>query len=308
MWFLETEDKSIKAKCSVAPTTPLEFVTTFVDQTGANLNQGPLSEHGTITNVSADIIPPPIDKVKRSVESISIINSDNVTQVVTVQYWNADPFPGSGSNLFIATLLPGWKLEFNQYQNWNIYDAEGLKKNAELAIEGDVDVNITTTTKQTYSAAINGLVTAALATDVFEIKGSASKTIKITKLEISGTTTAGSGITIPGTIIKRSTANTGGTSTALTAVPHDSLNAAATATLKAYTANPTLGTLVGGLIAKRITFTQSGAQRPDNIFEFTTRIAQPVVLRGTSESVCVNFGGTTITGPLISIYVEWTEE
>jgi len=97
----------------------------------------------------------------------------------------------------------------------------------------------------TYSAAIGALVTAGAATDIFTITGSATKTIRITRIRIGGNSTTATWHIFLG--IKRSTANTGGTSTVLTRVPHDSLNAAATATIRAYTANPTLGTTVGTL-------------------------------------------------------------
>lgn len=126
MWFLENEDKSIQAKCSIAPGTPLDFVTTYTDQTGANLNQGPLSNHGTVSNAYANIIDPPADKVKRSVESISIVNTDAAIQTVTISYFDSTPGPGTNRVLFTAHLLPGWKVEFNQYQNWNIYDEFGI--------------------------------------------------------------------------------------------------------------------------------------------------------------------------------------
>src|SRR5947209_15765629 len=79
--------------------------------------------------------------------------------------------------------------------------------------------------KATYAASVQGLAVAASATDVFEIKGSGTKTIRVNRVRVSGIkTTAGADVDIV-TLI-RSTANTAGTSTAPTAVPYDSTSAA----------------------------------------------------------------------------------
>src|SRR5204863_4895248 len=98
--------------------------------------------------------------------------------------------------------------------------------------------------KATYGASITGLVVAASATDIFAITGSATKIVRITRLRISGVRTTGTDTDIQ--LIKRSTANTGGTSTNPTKVAYDSNDPASTATINAYTANPTgLGTAIG---------------------------------------------------------------
>jgi hypothetical protein len=75
-------------------------------------------------------------------------------------------------------------------------------------------------TLATYSSSITGLSPASLATDIFTIIGSATKTITITNIEVSATqTTAG---TINTQLIKRSTADTGGGSSSITEVQHTS--------------------------------------------------------------------------------------
>lgn len=159
-----------------------------------------------------------------------------------------------------------------------------------------------------YSAAAVGLVTTATATDVFTITGSSTKTIKITRIAFSGSTTAGSGIGFNCQLIKRSTANSGGTSSTLTNVPNDSSNAAATATVRSYTANPTVGTAVGTIRAIRYSTTATGAVTTQVEWDFGVRPAQPIVLRGTSEVLAINFSSTTITGPIFNFGIEWTEE
>jgi hypothetical protein len=162
--------------------------------------------------------------------------------------------------------------------------------------------------KQTYAAAVSGFVPPAAATDIFTITGSATKTIRITLLRVSCTTSAGSGISINAALIKRSTADSAGTSTTMTNVPHDSTNSAATAVVKAYTANPTLGTTVGNVRTSRFQINSAGTTSNELAYELGTRPAQTLVLRGTSEQLCVNFGGATITSPICSIAIEWTEE
>lgn len=163
--------------------------------------------------------------------------------------------------------------------------------------------------KNTYSSAVSAFVSPLLATDIFTVQGSATKTIKITSIIISGTTTAGSGLSVSCTLVRRSTANTGGVTATPAIVPHDSTSPAATAIVRNYTSNATaLGTSIGNIAAERITINTAGAINNNIYYEYQTRFDQGIVLRGTSEFLCINFGGITITGPLISISIEFTEE
>lgn len=162
--------------------------------------------------------------------------------------------------------------------------------------------------KHTYSAAISALVPAGSPTDIMTITGSATKTIRITMVEISGTTSSGSGIRGQANLIRRSTPNTGGTSTSPTRVSHDSTNIAPTATVLAYTANPTLGTTVGTIRSMALTFLASGSAASLIDWFFGDRPAQAVILRGTNQVIAINLGGVTVTGGQISGSIEWTEE
>jgi hypothetical protein len=157
----------------------------------------------------------------------------------------------------------------------------------------------------TYSAAVNNFLSAASATDIFNIIGSASKTIRIHRIRISGSTTSGSPIKVGMKLIKRSALNTGGTRIASTMVPHDSTSPAATANVGHYTANPTaLGSSVGNIRSMHVAFNQAGITGGEPIFDFKN---QPIILRNATEQLCINFNSTTISGALISIYVEWSE-
>jgi hypothetical protein len=162
--------------------------------------------------------------------------------------------------------------------------------------------------KNTYSAAFIGLVPAAATTDLFTIQGSSTKTIRITSLRFTVSTTAGSGILSNISLVKRSTVDSGGTSTIATNVPHDSTNLAGTAVVRGYTANPTLGTSVGAVRSVRYAATPASVPNQEMYVEFGTRPSQTMILRGTSEQLCLNLGGSTITGPIADFSIEWTEE
>lgn len=147
---------------------------------------------------------------------------------------------------------------------------------------------------------------AATATDVFTLTGSASKTIRIRKIVLSGTqTTAGNVVT---SITKRSTANSGGTSTGLTEVPLDSSDAAATATGLSYTVNPTTGTLVGDVDMRSVHIPTALTEAVPTEWEFGVPGRRELVLRGTGEVVAINLGGATLTGGSLTATFEWTEE
>ena len=159
----------------------------------------------------------------------------------------------------------------------------------------------------TYSAAAVNFILAAASTDVFMISGSATKTIKITLVAITMTTTSGSPLKVSPQLIKRSTLNTGA-SVAVTNVPHDSLSAAATASVKNYVVNPTLlGTAIGTLRVENISVNMQGVLGGAAMWKFTEIGEQPIVLRGVNENLVINLGGATVTGPVASAYVEWTE-
>ena len=164
------------------------------------------------------------------------------------------------------------------------------------------------TAPSTYAASTNGLVLAASATDVFTITGSASKTIRVTKVMFNAIQTTAAQVGV--VLLRRSTANTGGTSTAPTAVNYDTANAAATATVAAYTANPTTtGTLVGNLYVQRVfvpgAATASDAQGLSETFGDFGQ--QPFVLRGAAQQLAINLAGVSVVGGSANITVEWTE-
>jgi hypothetical protein len=163
--------------------------------------------------------------------------------------------------------------------------------------------------RSTYTAYTAAFTAATTATDIFTIQGSATKIIRILRVEIYVTqTTAAAGNIF---LIKRSAANTGGTSVAATRAPFDSVSAAATATVQHYTANPTaLGASVGNIRAFRgiVPAPTTVINNPVASWEFGTKSGSAIVLRNINELLAVNLSGVTITGNSFIIGCEWTEE
>ena len=173
-----------------------------------------------------------------------------------------------------------------------------------------VSIAEVSTSKMTYSAATGSFTPPATPTDMFIINGSATKTIKISQIIISTTqTTAGVNVFF---VVKRSTANTGGTSVSETLVPYDSQDTAATGTAKHYTANPTVGTAVGTIRSPKLwSADASGANSGMSIytFDFQRLNEQGMTLRGVAEGLAVNFNGAALPAGLsVNISVTWTEE
>ena len=169
-----------------------------------------------------------------------------------------------------------------------------------------VSASLTSGTVDTYSAS-NVFTLPTLATDVFTISGSATKTIRIYRVLFYLTATTGSNATIIG--LRRSSINTGGTSTLLTGVAHDTTNAAATAVVRSYTANPTLGTLVGNMFHFGV-YVSGGGTIGSIPFSYLIEnpIVEPITLRGTSQLFAVNMNGVTFAGNVARATVIWTEE
>lgn len=168
--------------------------------------------------------------------------------------------------------------------------------------------------KTTYRAATLDPFVAATTADVpiFIIEGSATKTIVVKRIAVSGITlTAVAYLTL--NVCKYSTAATGGTAVAAALVPLDSTFAAATATAKHYTAAPTAGTLVGTLatartLAQATTAAAAGLPR-DFVFNFGDMPeTKGIVLRGTAQGCGLVWATAPATTPTLSINVEWTEE
>lgn len=168
--------------------------------------------------------------------------------------------------------------------------------------------------KATYRAStIIPLVVAVTANrTIFNIVGSATKTVVVKRIAISGATLTAVGY-FAVNVVKYSTATTGGTSTALVRVPLDSADPAATAVVRAYTAVPTDGTLVGTMATNRCLWqatTAAAAGLPrDYVFDFGDMPQTGgITIRGVAEELALVFPVALASAGTLAIDIEWTEE
>jgi hypothetical protein len=172
----------------------------------------------------------------------------------------------------------------------------------------DLPVQISAGALPTYSAVTLALSLATSATDVVTLSGSATTTVRVLRVRIMGTkTTAGQELIA---LLRRSTANTGGTSTTITAALHDTNSSVATAVFRTYTVNPTaLGTGNGFYRIERTFWPAlSSVVSPSVLeWEFDGLDEQNIVLRGTSDFLAINMQSGSVAGDTLYASIEWTE-
>jgi len=167
-----------------------------------------------------------------------------------------------------------------------------------------------------YSASSVGLVPAASATDLYCISAGTSRNLSIKHIKISGT--AGTAISTPFLIYRRSalgTAGTAATSLALpVAAPLNPNDPASSATLIAYTANPTVAsspilldaamvdlpvtTAAGGSVTEKLSYGETISWFFHNL----------VIPKGTTQQICVNLNGVSVSSGVLNITMFWTEQ
>jgi hypothetical protein len=162
--------------------------------------------------------------------------------------------------------------------------------------------------KASYGCATQSLATVTSGTDVARLSGSATTTVRVTRITVSGTIDTAAQYVNVG-IFKRTAAASGGTASQPSIGLYDSTNAAVTAVVDLYTGNPTTG--AGILVkAQRVWCALSGTAAASPglaVFEFGTRNSQSLVLRGVAQGAAVNLGTTGNAG-VFDIDFEWTEE
>jgi len=140
--------------------------------------------------------------------------------------------------------------------------------------------------------------------------GSATKTIRVGYVQAGGDATAASIWDVY--LYQRTTANTGGTATNPTANKHDSNDAAASATLTLYTANPSaLGTGVmfrGGHVL--LASATNPAVTPLWVtWQFGIENDKAVVLRGATQCLAISNNANAVpAGTSVYLTITWTEE
>lgn len=171
-------------------------------------------------------------------------------------------------------------------------------------------------TQATYTAGFIGLVPPASATDTICIAGSASKTVAVTRIQLSGT--AGTLVTLPVTLVRRVTVATGGTAASTTANPanniakHDVNNATATAVPISYTAVPTItDSSPTYLQTANLTLPTTAAGTSTVPIDWRYgNIAtgeQPLILSGAAAQLCLNLNTVSVSSGVLTGSITWYE-
>lgn len=168
----------------------------------------------------------------------------------------------------------------------------------------------------TYFVQSIGIVPAATPSDIFCLTGSATRTIRVKQVRVSGT--AGTAINITTYLMKHSVANTGGAAASTeatglpTLTPADSTFATVTATATAYTANPTIDATRVFLSSQThfLPVTSTAVAAVPAIWNFDPPSSfSPVVLRGVAQQLCVNYNGvTTPSSGVVQVGMIFTEQ
>lgn len=161
----------------------------------------------------------------------------------------------------------------------------------------------------TYRYEAVGITPAATPTDIFTLQGSASKVIKVKRIILSGEATAAAQIVA--NLVRRSAANTAGTSTAPTIAQADNADAAPFGAIKLYSVNPTaLGAAVATIISRRLGLNPNAGLPATQVeLSFGVRNDKPIILRGATDFLAINLAGAALpAGTKLDVAIEWTEE
>jgi len=168
----------------------------------------------------------------------------------------------------------------------------------------------------TFSASGSAFAQVATPTVWLVIQGSASKTVRIRRIELAGAATAAG--SMPFVIARCSAAGTLGSAvlTAVTAAEHDTAGAGATAVVSTVgIANyGTPPTVVANIAAGRVNMVALGSAATSSagnplVFEFGAAGESGLVLRGPSEFITVSGSGAAIPPGGVNDYrIVWTEE
>lgn len=161
---------------------------------------------------------------------------------------------------------------------------------------------------QGFRAVIDGYAPAATPTDIITLFGDSGKVIELVSWEIHYTATSGATL-FDAKLIKRSTANSGGTSSVITPValePQGQGNQRGV--LTKYTANPAgLGTAVGTVAYAQIVAAVNGGRF--DLYRAMELPREGVRARGALQGLCLNLNGVTVpgSGVLVTNIIEWRE-
>lgn len=170
----------------------------------------------------------------------------------------------------------------------------------------------------TYSAISLALAPASSATDIFCISGSTTKTIHVTRIGISGT--AGTLVSAPFTLLLRHSLDSGGTAASTTANPANTLgplypsDPAPTATLIAYSANPTINDTSPAYVRSAyLSLPTTSANIAPQLLAWKFGTDEDFfnkgldIPKGTTDQYCINLNSVSVSSGVLDIDIEWTE-
>lgn len=165
--------------------------------------------------------------------------------------------------------------------------------------------------KATYVYAISATAPYATPTDWIVIKGSATKTVKILRIEISGAATAATDVVV--ILQKHTIANTSGTKTNPTPMQHDSNDAAASAVVVLYSVAPTIDASATTWKTIRMNLALAPAATtvvPDRfVYNYAAEPYEPLTLRGVAQEFAINFNSAAVpSGGVYDVAIVWSEE
>ena len=166
-------------------------------------------------------------------------------------------------------------------------------------------------TKSTFGTGASLFTLPATPTDVVQLIGSVTKTVRLKRIMVSGQATTAK--QWPLSIIRRAAAITGGTPVSPAITKFDITNdATPTAVVSHYTA---LGSIQAANPASSVlaiwdlTLTAPATNAYPVIMDFTTRTDKAFILRGVADCIVLNLGGGALTaGEKLSYYFEWEED
>ena len=161
--------------------------------------------------------------------------------------------------------------------------------------------------RATFGAGELGVSVPTNATDWLVFQGALNKIIRMKSLIFSGLT-GGSNTSLPCYLYRRTAANTGGVTTPMTEVSHDSADGAPALQITRYTTNPT-GLGAGQVIhAGRLVVANSATNLDRLAFQYSWQNDKALILRDATEFLTVNLGGAVAAGITVDWDALWTEE
>ena len=118
-----TTDKIIVDLLSAVTTNQLKCFVSYRDTTATSITPG-RNVISTNNTTAVDLVPSPAASTQRIVDYISIFNNDTTNENVTIQFSDN----GSLYDLFVTTLSPGDKIEYQEGQGFKVLTNNGSIK------------------------------------------------------------------------------------------------------------------------------------------------------------------------------------